>query len=133
MTTSVSIGGATQQPLAVFYDGNDLVAKIEANKLKEKDKAEHLKLVDVSQSGYKPADYNGVSLEKVGHGVYVRDPSGEEFTSYDALLYAYAAIGLGNWFKYNRLPGLDSGDTSHPGTELNHSKLVNNVDKLQAA
>lgn len=114
MTTShLNDAGKLQWPLTVLYDGSSKVSGRELTELKDKDSAGRLKAIDVSKPGVNVAEY-GVS-GTLGNDLFVRDAAGHTYTGITALEAAYEAVGLGNYFRFTRLPGSDCGPGSLRG------------------
>ena len=94
-------------PLTVIYDSHNLSSKLEVQRLKNKDEAKLMTLVDISTDG-KAEDF-GCQTEAVNKTIHVRDADGKIFVGIDAIDAMHDAIGLGGYFRFCRTPGLRSG------------------------
>lgn len=93
-------------PLDVVFDGNNEASSLEVNHLKEKDADNNLNLVDVSQ-GANAEDY-GCDIAEVKKTVHVRDAGGTVLGGKEAISALHDAVGLGNYFRFCRQPGLQT-------------------------
>jgi len=98
---------SAKTPLTVIYDSGNLANKIEVEKIKAKDKDNALTLADIASGA--SAEEHGCSTEAVKKGIHVRDAAGKVFDGIEALRVMHEAVGLGNYFRFCREPGLRSG------------------------
>ncbi|MDX5445782.1 MAG: hypothetical protein LPJ87_06980 [Zoogloeaceae bacterium] len=100
---------SAKTPLTVVYDGSQLSTRIEVEKIKQKDTAHVINLVDISAGG--KAEEHGCQTAAVQKAVHVRDADGAVTSGIDALQTVYDAVGLGGYFRFCRAPGLTSGSS----------------------
>lgn len=98
---------SAKTPLTVVFDGSRLSTKIEVEKIKQKDTAHVITLVDISAGG--KAEDHGCQAAAVQKELHVRDANGTVSRGIDALQVVYDAVGLGGYFRFCRTPGLTSG------------------------
>jgi CobQ-like glutamine amidotransferase family enzyme len=98
---------SAKTPLTVVYDGSRLSTRIEVEKIKQKDTAHVITLVDIAAGG-KAEDY-GCETAAVRKAVHVRDADGAVTSGIGTLQIVYGAVGLGDYFRFCRAPGLTSG------------------------
>lgn len=94
-------------PLTVFFHpacGDTADAKVAQGKAG----ADKVVLVDITAAGF-DASKHGLPAENANATtLFAKDAAGVFYTGSDALYAAYNASGLGNYFKYVRLPGFRS-------------------------
>jgi hypothetical protein len=104
LNNSPAVRNIVKSPITVFYKGSGPV-KAEVANAKKWDRKGLLKLVDISRPGFSASGY-GVMANVSGESIYIRDAAGKVLTSVDALYAINDAVGLGNYFKLARLPGM---------------------------
>lgn len=94
-------------PLAVVFDSGNVSSANEVRRLHAKDGDKRMTLVDIATGG--KAEEYGCTTAAVRQTVHVRDADGRIFAGLDAIGAMHEALGLGDYFRFCRTPGLTSG------------------------
>lgn len=95
----------------VWFDGAHAASVEEIELVKAKNNPA-LYFIDVSQNDFRPE--GEVSADAVRRNIVVKDAGGKVLKGVDALELIYNTINLGNYFRYTRKPGLESGRKFEP-------------------
>jgi predicted DCC family thiol-disulfide oxidoreductase YuxK len=86
--------GRTVYPLTLFYDAGCAVCSLEMDHLRERNRSDRLRFVDISAPGFDPSPY-GADLSAMDAQIHGLCADGTMLRGVDVLRLAYAAVGLG--------------------------------------
>jgi predicted DCC family thiol-disulfide oxidoreductase YuxK len=92
-------------PLTVFYDAGCPVCALEMDALRQRDRCDRLKLVDMSAPGFDARSY-GLDHDDLDAVIHALRPDGTVLRGMEVLRSAYGAAGLGWLLGSTRWPVL---------------------------
>jgi predicted DCC family thiol-disulfide oxidoreductase YuxK len=98
---------ATQKPLTVWYDGESKAIVQEIDQLRTIDKQGRVEFRHASAAGFTSESEMGPESWRTR--VYACKSDGSFVQGIAALEAAYESIGMGSWFRFCRMPGLEGG------------------------
>jgi predicted DCC family thiol-disulfide oxidoreductase YuxK len=81
-------------PLTLLYDRRCAVCRLEMDELRERDRDQKLRFIDISQDGFDATPF-GATLEELNARMHAVDAQGRTHRGVPALRLAYAAVELG--------------------------------------
>jgi predicted DCC family thiol-disulfide oxidoreductase YuxK len=81
-------------PITLLYDRGCAVCRLEMDALRERDRFQKLRLIDISQDGFDAGPFNA-TLAELNALIHAIDAHGRTYRGVPALRMAYAAVGLG--------------------------------------
>jgi predicted DCC family thiol-disulfide oxidoreductase YuxK len=95
----------TDHDIEVFYDGECPLCMREIRLLRQLDRRERIRLVDIAAKGFDAASV-GVSWERLMDRIYGRLPDGTLIEGVEVFRQIYAAVGFAPLVRLTRLPGI---------------------------